>query len=117
VIIRAAAQATGCKLKLSFEPGTWDLRQNKSLGNFSSFENHTDTNTKVVLLAGEEVANVVLNKYGTIDYEWGIKRASTDFVNISFACSYPYSADQGIQQGNVTYGTWCSCPNISIHHL
>ena len=29
---------------------------------------------------GDEVANVVLNKYGAIDYEWGIKSASTDFV-------------------------------------
>jgi hypothetical protein len=35
VIFRAAAQATGCKLKLSFERGTWDLRQNKALGTFS----------------------------------------------------------------------------------
>ena len=29
---------------------------------------------------GGEVANIVLNKYGAIDYEWGIKSASTDFV-------------------------------------
>lgn len=29
---------------------------------------------------GDEVANIVLNKYGTIDYEWGIKNAATDFV-------------------------------------
>ena len=29
---------------------------------------------------GGEVANIVLNKYGAIDYEWGIKNASTDFV-------------------------------------
>ena len=30
--------------------------------------------------SGGEVANIVLNKYGAIDYEWGIKSASTDFV-------------------------------------
>lgn len=30
---------------------------------------------------GGEVANVVLNKYGAIDYDWGIKDASTDFVS------------------------------------
>ena len=34
-MFRAAAQATGCKLKLALEPGTWDLRQNKALGNLS----------------------------------------------------------------------------------
>ena len=27
------------------------------------------------------MANIVLNKYGAIDYEWGIKSASTDFVS------------------------------------
>ena len=32
---------------------------------------------------GGEVANIVLNKYGAIDYEWGIKSASTDFVRHS----------------------------------
>jgi hypothetical protein len=30
---------------------------------------------------GDEVANIVHNKYGDIDYEWGIKSASTDFVS------------------------------------
>jgi len=85
---RAAAQATGCKLKLSFEPGTWDLRQNRALGNFPSLANHTRTCAEVVpFFAGDEVANIVLKKYGTIDYEWGIKRASTDFVN-NFTCLF-----------------------------
>lgn len=32
-------------------------------------------------IAGGEVANIVLKKYGAIDYEWGIKSASTDFVS------------------------------------
>ena len=31
--------------------------------------------------SGYEVANVVLNKYGSVDYKWGIKSASTDFVS------------------------------------
>ena len=35
---------------------------------------------------GGEVANIVLNKYGAIDYEWGIASASTDFV--SHTCYY-----------------------------
>jgi hypothetical protein len=35
--------------------------------------------------SGGEVANIVLNKYGAIDYEWGIKSASTDFVR-RFRC-------------------------------
>ncbi|KAF9563860.1 hypothetical protein CPC08DRAFT_661451 [Agrocybe pediades] len=63
----AAALATGCEVTITKEPGssTYDLRQNKALG--------------------AEVANIVLNKYGAIDYEWGIKSASTDFGNITYA--------------------------------
>jgi len=34
---------------------------------------------------GGEVANIVLNKYGAVDYEWGIKNASTDFGNVTYA--------------------------------
>ena len=34
----------------------------------------------IIIKKGGEVANIVLNKYGAIDYEWGIKSASTDFV-------------------------------------
>jgi len=30
------------------------------------------------------VANIVRSKYGTIDYEFGIKSASTDFGNITY---------------------------------
>ena len=29
---------------------------------------------------GDEIANVTLNKYGGIDYDWGLFSASTDFV-------------------------------------
>jgi len=62
----AAALATGCKVTV--EPQNmdmYDIRQNKALG--------------------EEVARIVLNNYGDIDYEWGIKEASTDFGNITYA--------------------------------
>ncbi|KAM6501120.1 hypothetical protein JOM56_004134 [Amanita muscaria] len=62
----AAALATGCEMKL--EPQSMvmaDIRQNKALG--------------------EEVARITLKKYGDIDYEWGIKSASTDFGNITYA--------------------------------
>ena len=38
---------------------------------------------------GDEVANITLNKYGDIDYMWGIKDASTDFVSLfSFLCRF-----------------------------
>ena len=43
-----------------------------------------------LIYAGGEVANIVLNKYGSIDYEWGIKSASTDFVS-----EYPASKELG----------------------
>jgi len=61
----AAALATGCEVKITSELPVWDLRQNKALG--------------------DEVGNIVLNKYGGIDYEWGIKSASTDFGNVTYA--------------------------------
>lgn len=35
------------------------------------------------LISGDELADVVLKRYGAIDYDWGIKSASTDFVSIS----------------------------------
>jgi len=63
----AAAVATGCELKVNLEANVvmCDLRQNKALGG--------------------EVANITLNKYGGIDYMWGIKDASTDFGNVTYA--------------------------------
>jgi hypothetical protein len=42
------------------------------------------------VMPGDELADVVLKRYGTIDYEWGIKSASTDFVSVS----YPKSATE-----------------------
>jgi len=35
------------------------------------------------LIPADELADVVLKRYGAIDYEWGIKSASTDFVSTS----------------------------------
>ncbi|KAJ7253038.1 hypothetical protein B0H12DRAFT_1117157 [Mycena haematopus] len=61
----AAALATGCTVKVTFEGESSDIRQNKALG--------------------DEVAHIVRSKYGDIDYEWGIKSASTDFGNVTYA--------------------------------
>ncbi|KAF7343411.1 Peptidase M20 domain-containing protein 2 [Mycena venus] len=60
----AAALATGCTVKVTHLGDTSDLRQNKALG--------------------DEVAHIVRSKYGDIDYEWGIKGASTDFGNVTY---------------------------------
>ncbi|KAF8208191.1 hypothetical protein K438DRAFT_317934 [Mycena galopus ATCC 62051] len=61
----AAALATGCTVKVTFMGESSDIRQNKALG--------------------DEVAHIVRSKYGDIDYEWGIKSASTDFGNVTYA--------------------------------
>ncbi|KAF5313399.1 hypothetical protein D9611_008576 [Ephemerocybe angulata] len=61
----AAALATGCEVKIDRSNSLFDIRQNKALG--------------------DEVANIVLNKYGAIDYTWGISSASTDFGNVTYA--------------------------------
>jgi hypothetical protein len=75
----AAAMATGCEIEVNHYGQAFDLRQNKALGRSSKWEfsSHTDYS---ISFPGDEVANIVLNKYGSIDYEWGIKSASTDFV-------------------------------------
>lgn len=75
---RAAALATGCEVKIDISSATFDLRQNQPLGK-SNLAALAVTNFHFI--AGGEVANIVLNKYGDIDYEWGIKSASTDFVS------------------------------------
>lgn len=58
---RAAALATGCKVKITIIGGTYDLRQNKALS--------------------DELENIMCSRYGTVDFEWGIAGASTDFVS------------------------------------
>ncbi|KAI6126683.1 hypothetical protein F5141DRAFT_1186064 [Pisolithus sp. B1] len=59
----AAAIATGCKVTVAVLSLGNELVQNSVLG--------------------EELADVVCKKYGTVDYEWGIASASTDFRSIS----------------------------------
>ncbi|KAI6020158.1 hypothetical protein PISMIDRAFT_675148 [Pisolithus microcarpus 441] len=60
----AAAIATGCKVTVTVLSLGNELVQNSVLG--------------------EELADVVYKKYGTIDYEWGIAGASTDFGNVTY---------------------------------
>ncbi|KAJ7201030.1 hypothetical protein GGX14DRAFT_371412 [Mycena pura] len=61
----AAALATGCTVKITNLGAVYDLRQNKAL-------------------TGDEVAHIARSKYGAVDYEWGIKSASTDFGNVTY---------------------------------
>ncbi|KAG1888289.1 hypothetical protein F4604DRAFT_1716678 [Suillus subluteus] len=63
----AAALASGCKVQITVISTLNEITQNETLG--------------------DELADVVLKRYGTIDYEWGIKGASTDFGNISYCAS------------------------------
>ncbi|TBU59837.1 aminoacylase 1-like protein 2 [Dichomitus squalens] len=61
----AAGVATGCKVKLGKTRVISDLRQNKALS--------------------DECADIFSKKFGPVDYEYGIKNASTDFGNITYA--------------------------------
>ncbi|KAF9485625.1 hypothetical protein BDN70DRAFT_889944 [Pholiota conissans] len=96
----AAALATGCEATITLEKGsTFDLRQNLALGG--------------------EVANIVLNKYGAIDYEWGIKSASTDFGNITYALPslHPgFAIPTIVDGGNHTPGFTQSAATIAAHN-
>lgn len=60
--LRAAALATGCRVEITEGGSTFDLRQNNGLSN--GFK------------------EVFESQFGAIDYVWGIKSASTDFVSI-----------------------------------
>ena len=40
-----------------------------------------DVHKHVHQFSGDEVARIVRSRYGEIDYDWGIKSASTDFVS------------------------------------
>jgi len=62
----AAALATGCQVSIEHMWGSmFELRQNKTLV--------------------DELTDIVENKYGAIDYEWGLRGASSDFGNVSYA--------------------------------
>ncbi|KAG2035588.1 hypothetical protein BDR03DRAFT_1012442 [Suillus americanus] len=63
----AAALASECKVQITLKSTINEITQNKALS--------------------DELADVVLKRHGTIDYEWGIKSASTDFGNISYCAS------------------------------
>ncbi|KAL1709444.1 hypothetical protein EV121DRAFT_194702 [Schizophyllum commune] len=63
--LEAAAMAAGVKYKINTLGETFDLRQNTALG--------------------ADVADTVRRRYGAIDYEYGIKSASTDFGNVTYA--------------------------------
>ncbi|KDR77128.1 hypothetical protein GALMADRAFT_66365 [Galerina marginata CBS 339.88] len=96
----AAALATGCEVTVKEEWGsTFDLRQNEALGG--------------------EVANIILNKYGAIDYEWGIKSASTDFGNVTYALPslHPgFAIPTIVDGGNHTPGFEQSAATIESHY-
>ncbi|KAF8895888.1 hypothetical protein CPB84DRAFT_1245860 [Gymnopilus junonius] len=96
----AAALATGCEVTITLEKGsTFDLRQNTALSG--------------------EVANIVLNKYGAIDYEWGIKSASTDFGNVTYALPslHPgFAIPTIVDGGNHTPGFTNSAATVASHY-
>jgi amidohydrolase len=60
----AASLASGCKVKINNTLVAYDLRQNTALG--------------------DELSNIVNNRYGFIDYEYGIASASTDFGHVTY---------------------------------
>ncbi|KNZ82047.1 Peptidase M20 domain-containing protein 2 [Termitomyces sp. J132] len=95
----AAALATGCKVKVTTSPGPLDLRQNSVLGG--------------------EVANITTARYGDIDYEWGIKNASTDFGDVCYALPslHPGFAIPTIENGgNHTSGFKTSAASLEAHY-
>ncbi|KAG5642255.1 hypothetical protein DXG03_003356 [Asterophora parasitica] len=90
----AAGLATGCEVTIHRdEVGTHDLRQNRALG--------------------AEVAQIITAKYGAIDYEYGIKSASTDFGNVTYALP---SLHPGFDGGNHTLGFTKSAATVPSHY-
>ncbi|KAH6910583.1 aminoacylase 1-like protein 2 [Coprinopsis sp. MPI-PUGE-AT-0042] len=95
----AAGLATGCEVSIQRYGAVYELRQNKALG--------------------DEVANTILNKYGSIDYEWGIASASTDFGNVTYAMPslHPGFAIPTVPDGgNHTIGFEQSAATIEAHN-
>ncbi|EKM56702.1 uncharacterized protein PHACADRAFT_183302 [Phanerochaete carnosa HHB-10118-sp] len=62
---KAASLATSCRLEITDAGSNFDLRQNKALG--------------------DGFKQVFESQFGPVDYVWGIKSASTDFGNITYA--------------------------------
>jgi hypothetical protein len=50
---------------------------------------------------GDEFAHIFKSKYGSIDYEFGISSASTDFVS---SCLPIVNIMLNVLKGNITYG-------------
>ncbi|KAF7982808.1 hypothetical protein HWV62_25737 [Athelia sp. TMB] len=87
-----AALASGCKVTVTeLAHPAFDLRQNTALG--------------------AELAGIVRSRYGFIDYEWGIKDASTDFGRISYAIP---TEDNG---GNHTPAFTKSARTVEAHKV
>ncbi|EMD37090.1 hypothetical protein CERSUDRAFT_114992 [Gelatoporia subvermispora B] len=62
---QAAALATGCKIEPHLKGAVLDLRQNEALE--------------------DEFGAIFENRYGPVDYAYGIGSASTDFGNVTYA--------------------------------
>ncbi|EPS93720.1 hypothetical protein FOMPIDRAFT_1135632, partial [Fomitopsis schrenkii] len=62
---KGAALATGCRDDVKLAGATYDLRQNKALG--------------------DSFAEIFRSRYGRVTYGWGIQSASTDFGNVTYA--------------------------------
>ena len=71
--------AAGVKYKINTLGETFDLRQNTALGQLCFRGNQKMPLTRT---PGADVADTVRRRYGAIDYEYGIKSASTDFVSV-----------------------------------
>jgi len=62
----AAALASSCQVKINeLKPPCYELCQNKVLG--------------------DALAEIVNNRYGYVDYEYGIANASTDFGQVCYS--------------------------------
>ena len=77
--LRAAGLATGCEVVIDHNGSMAEIRQNTALGESYRPKGAVGRLNRPL---GAEVANIVLNKYGAIDYEYGISSASTDFVGL-----------------------------------
>ncbi|KAL0961090.1 hypothetical protein HGRIS_006072 [Hohenbuehelia grisea] len=96
---KAAALATGCDVKIDTVATTDDLRQNEALG--------------------EEVGNITIARGGSVDYEyWGIKSASTDFGDVTYALPslHPgFAIPTELNGGNHTHAFAKSAKGIEAH--
>ncbi|KZP22204.1 hypothetical protein FIBSPDRAFT_953049 [Athelia psychrophila] len=95
----AASLASGCKVKVTeLEHPAFDLRQNAALGS--------------------ELTKIVESRYGVIDYEYGIKDASTDFGRISYELPslHPgFSIPTEDNGGNHTLGFTKAARSLEAH--